>query len=87
MITGGKPALIPTHLPWTSSKVIHITLCICTFCDYSKTSVVTMVCRAKLQEIKEGIDSFMVYDLGLVPYMNKVHVTVYRGRVLFLNEI
>ncbi|XP_069679393.1 malate synthase-like [Periplaneta americana] len=38
----------------------------------SEAAVVDKVCRGKLQEIQEGVDGFMVYDLRLVPHINKL---------------
>ncbi|XP_066998901.2 malate synthase isoform X2 [Anabrus simplex] len=36
------------------------------------TEIIEKVCQAKLKEIQEGVDGFMVYDIGLVPYVNEL---------------
>ncbi|GLH01927.1 Malate synthase, glyoxysomal [Gryllus bimaculatus] len=36
------------------------------------SEIIENVCKSKLQEISAGVDGFMVYDIGLVPYINKL---------------
>lgn len=40
--------------------------------DSKEKLIAERVCQAKLQEIQHGVDGFMVYDLRLVPYVNKL---------------
>lgn len=50
---------------------------------YSKATIVDKVRAAKLQEIEEGVDGFMVYDLHLVPHIFKVNISVSLPNYLF----
>lgn len=39
---------------------------------FSQQTTIDKVIEGKKTEILAGVDGFMVYDLKLVPYMNKV---------------
>ena len=56
-------------------------------CDENSRKILTTVYNAKLEEIKIGLDGFMVYDLGLVGMINElwwVHVGDLRNQINLL---
>lgn len=61
----------PESNNYTSNKIFNFLLTN-TLSFFSPQMIIEKVIESKKAEIIAGVDGFMVYDLKLVPYMNKV---------------